>query len=177
MTAVEEAADAEPRSFAEAYRRRLSDGWVEDASQQSAVAQMSRLLGELRREGGRAPAGLYLHGPVGRGKSQLLNLFMQYVAPVPAYRTHMHAFMGQVHARLHGLKGGDPIKLLSKEMAGEFRVLGVERHERAVGRALARREDWEVPWKLLRRIRSPRPRIQVLRQSFDHNPGRSVKPA
>jgi cell division protein ZapE len=126
MTAVEEPADAEPRSFAEAYRRRLTDGWVEDASQQGAVAQMSRLLGELRREGGRAPVGLYLHGPVGRGKSQLLNLFMQYVAPVPAYRTHMHAFMGQVHARLHGLKGGDPIKLLSKEMAGEFRVLGFD---------------------------------------------------
>jgi cell division protein ZapE len=126
MTAVEEPAEAEPRSFAEAYRRRLSDGWVEDASQQGAVAQMSRLLGELRREGGRAPVGLYLHGPVGRGKSQLLNLFMQYVEPVPAYRTHMHAFMGQVHARLHGLKGGDPIKLLSKEMAGEFRVLGFD---------------------------------------------------
>jgi cell division protein ZapE len=126
MTALEESADAEPRSFAEAYRRRLSDGWVEDATQQSAVAQMSRLLGELRRDGVRKPQGLYLHGPVGRGKSQLLNLFMRFVAPVPAYRTHMHAFMGEVHARLHGLRGGDPIRLLSKEMAAEFRVLGFD---------------------------------------------------
>jgi cell division protein ZapE len=122
---VEVPADAEPHSFAEAYRRRLADGWEADAAQQSAVSQLSHLLAALRRDGGKPPTGLYLHGPVGRGKSQLLSLFMPYV-PGDARRTHMHAFMGEVHARLHGLKGSDPIALLSREMAGEFRLLGFD---------------------------------------------------
>ncbi len=117
--------DAEPLTFAEAYRRKLADGWETDAAQQSAVAQLSQLLAALGRDGGKPPTGLYLHGPVGRGKSQLLSLFMPYV-PGDARRTHMHAFMGEVHARLHGLKGSDPIKLLSKEMAAEFRLLGFD---------------------------------------------------
>jgi len=120
---LEVPANAEPLTFAEAYRRKLADGWESDAAQQSAVSQLSQLLAALRRDEGKPPSGLYLHGPVGRGKSQLLSLFMQYV-PGAARRTHMHAFMGEVHARLHGLKGSDPIKLLSKEMAGEFRLLG-----------------------------------------------------
>jgi len=121
---VEVPADAEPLTFAEAYRRKLAGGWEADAAQQSAVSQLSQLLAALRRDG-KPPTGLYLHGPVGRGKSQLLSLFIPYV-PGAARRTHMHAFMGEVHARLHGLKGSDPIMLLSKEMAGEFRLLGFD---------------------------------------------------
>jgi cell division protein ZapE len=113
-------------SLSHAYRLKLTqEGWQEDGAQQGAVAQLSRLLAELRRDGTRRAQGLYLYGPVGRGKSQLLDLFMQCV-PVPARRTHMHSFMGEVHTRLHGMRGGDPIRMLSKEMAGEFRVLGFD---------------------------------------------------
>lgn len=113
-------------SFVEAYRQKLAGGWLPDAAQRAAVGQLNQLLGALKAGPSKPPKGLYLHGPVGRGKSELLNLFVEHAAPLKVRRTHMHAFMREVHRRLHAIKKGDPVQQLAKDLRAECEVLGFD---------------------------------------------------
>ncbi len=86
----------------------------------------SLLKRERRRE---APRGLYIHGSVGRGKSMLMDLFFAG-APVPRKRrVHFHAFMAEVHQRLHAqrqaTKGqqSDPLVHVAREIADQTWLL------------------------------------------------------
>lgn len=67
--------------------------------------------------------GVYLWGPVGRGKTWLMDLFHKSLQ-VPSRRQHFHHFMQWVHRRLFALSGtADPLKVLAAELASEVRVL------------------------------------------------------
>ena len=103
----------------------------------SGAAGWKARLGLTRRRGA-PPQGLYLFGPVGTGKSMLMDLFFEE-SPVEAKsRVHFHAFMQEVQARLHEMRGdtrskGDPLPRLAAEMAArawllcfdEFRVVNI----------------------------------------------------
>lgn len=135
-----------------AYRDRLSQGQLKADPQQERVLGRLQLLADAlkaaapparggllarlgigRRPAAAAPAGIYIHGPVGRGKSMLMDLFFD-AAPVRLKRrVHFHEFMLEVHERLHRRrralvdKGAppeaDPLPPFARELAGEARLL------------------------------------------------------
>jgi len=80
---------------------------------------------------GAPPMGLYLVGNVGRGKSMLMDLFFNTSAVPKKRRVHFHAFMQEVHKRIHewrktnAKKSGDadPIPPLADRLAGEAWLL------------------------------------------------------
>jgi len=132
-------------TLSERYRAEIAaHGYVADPAQQAAVARLEALAQQLaraaRREAGPwwrlrallglAPArrpvrGLYLWGGVGRGKTLLLDLFVDSLA-VPARRVHFHRFMHDVHARLATLRAlalADPLARVAADLAADTRVL------------------------------------------------------
>lgn len=101
-----------------------SEGYVSDSGQLRAVGRLQRcydtLHGNVARESRR---GVYLWGPVGRGKTWLMDMFHRSLR-IPARRQHFHHFMRWVHIRLFQLNGTpDPLKALAKELSDEVQVL------------------------------------------------------
>ncbi|HEV2363113.1 MAG TPA: cell division protein ZapE [Caulobacteraceae bacterium] len=133
----------------EFYQERLATGALKpDPGQRAAVEALARLeieLAQRRRWRGRAPPrGVYLFGPVGRGKSLLLDLFFTVARVAPRRRVHFHEFMAQVHARLNLWRRGDaaarraafgrvravdPIAPLARLIASEARLLAFDEFE------------------------------------------------
>jgi protein AFG1 len=77
------------------------------------------------------PRGLYLYGDVGTGKTMLMDIFYQTLPSsiTRKRRVHFHAFMVDVHKRVHaakvamGHKGGDPILPVARDLANDAFVL------------------------------------------------------
>ena len=79
-----------------------------------------------------AARGLYIVGGVGRGKTMLMDLFFA-AAPIEAKRrVHFHAFMMDVHARIHAWRqdrkrgvahGEEPTGVVAEALASEAQLL------------------------------------------------------
>lgn len=82
----------------------------------------SRLLGS-RNDG---PAGVYLWGGVGRGKSMLMDLAFARIDIEPKRRVHFHEFMLETHMRLKKAREseeGDPIEPVAVQIAQDAKLL------------------------------------------------------
>lgn len=72
----------------------------------------------------KAKRGIYLYGPVGTGKTFLMDLFYQEVSEPRKGRFHFHHFMQQVDVQLRRLQGHqDPLRYLAREIAKSLRLL------------------------------------------------------
>jgi cell division protein ZapE len=68
--------------------------------------------------------GLYIYGPVGRGKTMLMDLFYDELATPNKIRLHFHHFMARVHQELHQLSGNpEPLRIIAKNWARHYQVL------------------------------------------------------
>ncbi|CAG8518964.1 10608_t:CDS:2 [Cetraspora pellucida] len=75
-----------------------------------------------------SPKGLYLYGDVGTGKTMLMDLFYDTLPIKRKRRIHFHAFMLDIHARVHKLKQEisetyDPIPPIATDLASDAYVL------------------------------------------------------
>jgi cell division protein ZapE len=83
-------------------------------------------LGLAENGGVHAPMGLYIHGPVGRGKSMLMDLFFAAVAGPRKRRVHFHAFMLEAHDRIERERRAEtdaPILKVAADIAHEAALL------------------------------------------------------
>lgn len=94
-------------------------------AQLAAPAEKPGLLARLMGKKALAPKGLYIWGNVGRGKSMLMDMFFQHAPVEHKQRLHFHAFMQEVHARMHAFRkaGRDPVKALVAELAPKAQLL------------------------------------------------------
>ncbi len=100
---------------------------------QTELEQLAAPVGLIGRLLGRtsiaSPRGIYLWGSVGRGKSMLMDLFHDNLGHSSKRRAHFHAFMQDVHARLHEERkkeSGDPILPVAAAIAATARVLAFD---------------------------------------------------
>lgn len=119
-----------------AYDKRLKEGdLVADGDQAAAAARLDELARALGRwrpggwlGGGAAPRGVYLWGPVGRGKSLLLDMFFEAAPVQRKRRVHFHEFMLARHkflraARTRGAGQDQLIAQAARQVAEEARLL------------------------------------------------------
>lgn len=101
-----------------------------DTGQTTALAAFSKLNNALTQFKGwhtwfaKPPLGIYCFGSVGRGKTLLMDLFFQHLPRKDTHRIHFHAFMRDVHAKMHALAGEpNPLDKIAKAFAQKIRVL------------------------------------------------------
>src|ERR1700690_1842011 len=105
-------------SIADRYRALISErGFESDPAQAEVVRSLDALADKLKgyktkgRQSGFArllgmnpaepPRGCYIHGPVGGGKTMLMDMFFDAVEEPRKRRAHFHAFMADVIGRLN----------------------------------------------------------------------------
>lgn len=68
--------------------------------------------------------GLYMMGPVGAGKTYLMDLFYENITTTHKARFHFHHFMQQIDKKLRELQGNpNPLKVVVKQLAKQVKVL------------------------------------------------------
>jgi cell division protein ZapE len=137
-------ADSTDTPIMAAYEARVESGLIQDdAAQRKVIAHLERTLAYLRESTGAfhkffglglPPEGkvnLYIWGSVGRGKSMVMDLFFDAAPTTNKRRVHFHAFMQEIHSRLHfyrsngerGKNGADPVVMLARDIARETSLL------------------------------------------------------
>ncbi len=139
------------RALQNRYEALVSSGEIsEDPIQLGIVRQLDLLNTELsnlrlaskksslgwlfgrNKKNERSTKGLYVWGGVGRGKTMLMDLFMEVAVVKRKRRAHFHEFMADVHERIHAyrqalkrgeVKGDDPIPPVAEQIADETRLL------------------------------------------------------
>jgi cell division protein ZapE len=132
-----------------AYLARLGDGLIQpDGAQAEAISHLIRLEADLAKQAepgllgfrrqARSLRGIYLFGPVGRGKSMLMDMLFESVVTRQKMRVHFHAFMARTHSLIRiwreasvtqrkavfGLnKGDDPISPVARLLASEASLI------------------------------------------------------
>jgi len=129
-----------------------SHGFALDGAQARVIRSLQRLSDELAPRGPqrvwerltqrrRPVSGVYLWGPVGRGKSFLMDEFFRLAPVAHKERIHWHRFMQRVHHGLRALQGTpDPLKHFARQVGRRLRLLCLDEfHVTDIGDAMLMR--------------------------------------
>lgn len=115
------------------YEAAIKRGEItDDPLQREIVTSMERLVSDVERANSSWFAwcyqshvkGLYVYGPVGAGKTYLVDLFYEHIMEHKKARFHFHHFMQQIDAQLRLLQGQkDPLKQIAKKLSCSVRIL------------------------------------------------------
>jgi cell division protein ZapE len=121
------------------YAARIENGSLHhDPVQEAVLPEFDRISAALkaprkrklfRKASEPVTPGLYLWGGVGRGKSMLMDLFVDSLEDIPNRRVHFHAFMQEIHAGLHAArKAGheDALDPVAEAVIDSARVLAFD---------------------------------------------------
>ncbi|KZN58408.1 cell division protein ZapE [Pseudoalteromonas luteoviolacea] len=105
------------------YNQLINQGTLTfDEAQSYAISTLDELLLQIERK--KVKKGIYLYGPVGRGKSFLMDLFFEEINSKKKRRLHFHHFMAQVHQQLKEIQGTtNPLQKIAKVWAKDTKVL------------------------------------------------------
>ncbi|MEP2533888.1 cell division protein ZapE [Shimia sp.] len=126
------------RTLPELYQDKILAGELQfDDAQEAVMPQFERIREELdkpvkkgwfRKSTPEPVRGLYIWGGVGRGKSMLMDMFVETL-DVPVRRVHFHAFMQEIHEAMHeARKQGveDAIQPIAQSVIESVRVLAFD---------------------------------------------------
>ena len=94
-----------------------------------AEAPSGGLFGKLFGKKPDAPRGLYIWGGVGRGKSMLMDLFVDTLAVTKKRRVHFHAFMLELDRHITEARKAertDPLIAVAHDMAAQLKCLAFD---------------------------------------------------
>lgn len=124
------------RFLAHYQHQQALHAWHADNAQQHVLQQLGQRLDYLASANHEPTTGLYIVGPVGRGKTMLMDMFFQFLEVHPSrypstdkttqgkIRLHFHHFMRRVHQELSKLQGiADPLAQIAEQWAQHYAVL------------------------------------------------------
>ena len=98
--------------------------WLEGQGERRAPGLLS-----IFRKASEAPPGLYIWGGVGRGKSMLMDLFVEATLTPAKRRVHFHAFMQDIHRAMHAARktgAEDPLAPVAEALVHDLRLLAFD---------------------------------------------------
>ncbi|UWR49271.1 cell division protein ZapE [Phaeobacter inhibens] len=122
------------------YQQKIDAGLLKpDPAQEAVLPHFDRIAeglkappvkrGLFRKATYETVQGLYLWGGVGRGKSMLMDLFVDSLDGIPSRRVHFHAFMQEIHGKMHEARQQgieDALAPVAAEVAGSVRLLAFD---------------------------------------------------
>ncbi|WP_240665281.1 cell division protein ZapE [Idiomarina sp. 29L] len=112
------------------YQHWIDSGKLnDDGFQRNAVAALQQRLDAISNKDSTSMKSLYLYGPVGRGKTMLMDMFSEQLRSLSTanssfIRLHYHHFMSKVHDALNNLQGEEnPMQRVASDWAEAHSII------------------------------------------------------